>query len=263
MGALSNVFANMVFWLGLGVAAWSATAVSRRRFLYFFGLRRGAETLTVYLSNLWSQETSSRPVGYSISMHEFKAAQCVGRLFGDAPLRLPEMVRGLIDEVWIRRVVQPNVEVSSIDPTQVSFSNSALVIGSATRNSVRAAFVDNGLPVMVFDAEHRGVRSYRSAGQNRGVKISRGARRGQAVPDDLNLAVLEKIYDSDRGVTVFFCIGARGDTSWAVTEYLVRNWAPLLREFGDQNFALCLGFPAGDSYLEHYVEPRRLVTIPG
>jgi hypothetical protein len=82
------------------------------------------------------------------------------------------------------------------------------------------------------------------------------------VASTLKLGVLEKIYDSDRQVTVFFCLGERGDLSWAVTEYLVRNWSRLERQFGDHGFALGLGFSASDAYLEQYVEPRLLVVIP-
>ncbi len=77
----------------------------------------------------------------------------------------------------------------------------------------------------------------------------------------MNLAVVEKIRDADRGTTIFFCSGMRADGSWAATEYLVRHWRQLHREFGDSCFALCLGFPKTNSYLTEYREPIRLASL--
>jgi hypothetical protein len=50
----------------------------------------------------------------------------------------------------------------------------------------------------------------------------------------------------------------RADTSWAATEYLIRNWKHLAAEFGDSNFVVCLGFPETEEYLDAYKEPLRL-----
>jgi len=57
---------------------------------------------------------------------------------------------------------------------------------------------------------------------------------------------------------LFFCLGARGDSSWAAAEYLVRNWKRLSGEFGDEDFVACLGFPQTEKYMNEYREPLRL-----
>lgn len=41
------------------------------------------------------------------------------------------------------------------------------------------------------------------------------------------------------------------------TEYLVRNWNRLAREFGDSDFLIYLELPKTDIYLESYIEPER------
>jgi len=64
--------------------------------------------------------------------------------------------------------------------------------------------------------------------------------------------------DPDRGTTIFFCLGIRGDGSWAATEYLIRNWKRLAADFGDSDFVVCLGFPKTENYLDDYKEPLRL-----
>ena len=46
------------------------------------------------------------------------------------------------------------------------------------------------------------------------------ARRDRSTVNfnDVNLALVEKCRDPDRGTTLFFCLGARGDSSWAANE---------------------------------------------
>lgn len=74
--------------------------------------------------------------------------------------------------------------------------------------------------------------------------------------------MVEKIHDTARGTTVVFCLGRRGDTTRAATEYLARNWRSLQREFGDRPFALGLGF-RDLGYEYDYHPPRRLLTLRG
>ena len=218
----------------------------------------------VYVSNLWARDRSTRPIGFTISLHEYRAAQSVDRLFGDAPLRLPELVRGLIDSLWIHRVPKPVVQVSPPAPTKIPAQSNAIVIGAASRNSVRAAYVDNNLTFLQLDYEDQSKRTMDGhEGASGNVLIARGPRIGQVVESNgLHLAVVEKLYDPDSGEAVFFCAGVRGDTSWGAAEYLVRNWLKLHREFGSGAFALGLGFAIGDEYLEQYVDPRRVVSLP-
>jgi hypothetical protein len=92
--------------------------------------------------------------------------------------------------------------------------------------------------------------------------ITRGEEKGEYPVGDVNLAVVEKCHDPERGTTIFFCLGIRGDASWAATEYLVRNWRRLAAEYDDRDFVACLGFPKTEKYLDDYREPINL-TIGG
>jgi hypothetical protein len=78
LGIASNVLANLIFWLLLGVTFWVVSRVVIRRFLRFFGLAR-VNSIGIYLSNLWNPQASltGRTVGYTISLHELQAAQSV------------------------------------------------------------------------------------------------------------------------------------------------------------------------------------------
>lgn len=99
-------------------------------------------------------------------------------------------------------------------------------------------------------------------GGARSIFILRDGRTSEITLADTRLAIVEKCHDPDRGTTVFFCLGSRGDGSWAATEYLCRNWKRLTREFGDGPFVVCLGFPRTEEYMEEYKEPFRLTISP-
>lgn len=86
-----------------------------------------------------------------------------------------------------------------------------------------------------------------------------GENAGTEITSTYELAILEKILDRQRSTVVFFCSGMRVDTTWAVTEYLARNWRALVQEFGSDPFAVCLGFRPQD-YRYDYSEPLRLHT---
>jgi hypothetical protein len=259
LGLVSNIVANIVFWVLLGAVFWAFSTAVARRFSRFFGLVR-VRSVAVFLSNLWTLEGSptGRPEGYTISLHELRAAQSVEKLFGSAPLRLPEVVRGLVDALWLRRQVQCATEVCPLQAGDADLDRNLIIVGSAVRNSVRARYVRAGLPSAILTGEDATPDDLLKRGKTQSITILRGGSRSVVTLVDANLAIVEKCHDPDRGTTLFFCLGKRGDSTWAATEYLVRNWGNLAREFDDGEFVICLGFPYTEKYLEKYMEPLRL-----
>jgi hypothetical protein len=257
LGLASSVAANIIFWLLLGIVFWAASTVVARRFSRFFGLYN-IRSIAVYLSNLWSPEQSRREKGYTISLHELRAAQSVDQLFASAPLRLPELVRGLVDAVWLRHPVRCVVEVSPPGTESVDLDRNLVIVGSSARNSLRASYIRTGVPSAFLTDEIDASNDRPDPSRERSISILRNGRASEVILQDANLALVEKCRDPDRGTTLFFCLGLRGDSTWAATEYLVRNWKRLDREFGDSSFVVCLGFPLTEEYLEEYREPLRL-----
>ncbi|GAA1023810.1 MULTISPECIES: hypothetical protein [Amycolatopsis] len=263
----TNVIANIMFWLGLGLAVAMMARIAQRRFRSFFGLHTNQQ-LIVCLSNLWTTATSSRPRGYSISLHELRASEAITRLFGSASFRLPDLVRGLVDAIYLGRHrydFRNNVSpASSDDPKHFSdLSGNLIVVGAATRNSIRRLYLRENLISLRISNEYSDTDDQRPPPEMKYVEVLNGADLGQLVTSEsLDLAVVEKIHDTARGTTVIFCLGRRGDTTWAATEYLARNWRSLQREFGDKPFALCLGF-RDPGYQYDYHTPRRLLTLRG
>ena len=154
LGIVSNILANLVFWLLLGLSFWVVSRIVVRRFFRFFGLDR-TNSIGVYLSNLWTPQTSmtGRTVGYSISLHELRAAQSVEKLFGSAPLRLPDIVRGLVDALWLRQQVQYVTDVSPLKAVDADLDRNLIVVGGSARNSVRTRYIQAGMPNAILTGE--------------------------------------------------------------------------------------------------------------
>jgi len=254
---MGNIVANLVFWVLLGVVVWGSSRASQARFRRFLALE--SRTVTVMLSNLWRADLSSRETGYVISKHELLAAQAVSNFLGKAPGQLPDLVRGLVDALWLRSRTDCRTEVSppAIEDRRRLSSGSWLVVGSSARNAWRRRYLEDGVPAAVLENERDG--STIRSDDVRSVVIRRSNGDQQVMRTELNVAVLEKVR-IDNGA-VFFCLGSRADGTWGAAEYLVRNWRALEREFREDPFVVCLGFPRIDPYLEEYVEPTVLAKF--
>lgn len=260
LGLISNIAANLIFWALLGAVFWTISKTVARRFSRFFGLARSS-SVAVVVSNLWTPQTGqSGRVGYTISLHELWAAQSVDRLFSSSSLQLPELVRGLVDALWLRQKVQCAVEVSPVPGDDPDLDRNLIVVGSSARNSVRARYVQAGLPTAMLTGETQLPDPWPAIRQARSITITRGGTESKVDLGDANIALVEKCHDPDRGTTIFFCLGIRADSSWAATEYLTRNWKRLAAEFGNSDFTVCLGFPYTEKQAEVYREPIRLST---
>jgi hypothetical protein len=260
LGLGSNIAANLIFWALLGSVFWALSLGVARRFSRFFGLVR-VDSMGIYLSNLWTPQTSllgGKREGYTISLHELRAAQSVDKLFGSAPLRLPDLVRGLVDALWLRRQVRCVTDVSPLKAEDADLERNLIIVGSSVRNSVRARYVRARLPTAILTGEDQELDARHTMENARSITIIRGETRSEVSLADVNVAVVEKCRDPDRGTALFFCLGIRGDGSWAATEFLVRNWKDLSAEFGDDDFVVCLGFPRTEKYLDEYKDPLRL-----
>jgi hypothetical protein len=193
IGILSNVVANLVFWALLGATFWLASVAVAQRFSFFFGFRR-TRSVAVYLSNLWTPEISLRggTEGYTISLHELWAAESVNKLFGSTPLRLPDLVRGLVDALWLRNPVRCETLVSPLDPADADLTHTLIVVGSSARNTVRARYAKIGLPTALIFGEEAESPPSGWLDQDQIVRIDDGESPSEMVFKGTNLAILEK-----------------------------------------------------------------------
>lgn len=154
---LTNLVANLAFWLGLGLVVGLTVRFGQRKFQKFFGLGVN-KYLTVYLSNLWSTEISRRPRGYAVALHELRALEAITRLFGSASFRLPDIARGLVDTIWTgSRGYEFQTAVSPAmteDPRKFEhLATNLIVVGAASRNSIRKLHIDSNTVSMKLSNE--------------------------------------------------------------------------------------------------------------
>ena len=249
-----SVVADSIFWLLVGFVSWIAIKASQKKFLSFFGLENG-KPIHIYLSNLWvaSQE---KPIGYLISGHEFKVTESINGLFGSLPFRLPEIVRGIVDNFWVGNKLKKKYFVSPQKMEGFHFSN-MIIIGGQVRNIVRQYYVTKNSPYLIFEQDPN---NHREGLPH--VLIAKGRQKGKRIGEDYNVAIIEKLHDEEHGTTVFMCAGHRADSSWVAAEYLARNWRHLKKRYGDKEFAICLGFPKLKEFMDEYIEPVVLEQLP-
>lgn len=255
---VSNIVANVIFWLGLGLAFWMASRMGQSRFIRFFGVDDSGQ-ISVVVSNLWDP-AHSRAKGYSISMHESLAAQSISVLLHATPVRLPELVRGLVDSLWLRSKIASRIEVSHPKNGDYRSAGSLVVIGGSARNSVRSKHIEQGVPCAILESEDLRSRNLRST-EVREAVIRRRGGDVQRIRSELNIAVVEKVVMPEGNGATFYCLGSRGDSTWLAVEYLVRNWSRLAREFSDSPFVVCLGIALPEEFITEFSEPVVLATI--
>ena len=256
----SDLVATVLLWLILGLIVYIWLRLNQRDLLGFFGLNHNKE-LIVYLSNLWQPSEKSQ-AGSVISGHEFHSTESVVSLFGDSPRRLPELVRGLVDAMWAGAKPSVSIEVSPLREDDILFAN-MIVVGASPKNSVRRYYLKRGhLNFAVVGERDEPPQDVFETVLKSRVRYLTGSLEGEKVLGDFNVAIVEKILDKTRGTVVFFCVGSRGDSSWAAAEYLGRNWQKLRKRYRDRPFAICLGFPQMETYMSEYVRPKILARFP-
>ncbi|MCX2950177.1 hypothetical protein [Lentzea sp. NEAU-D7] len=260
LGVLGNVVANVVFWALLGVVFWGIAKASREKIARFLGLGR-SNHVRIILSNIWRPEGSMRQVGFSISRHELQASNIVTTFLQNNQGRAPDIVRGLVDHLWLRGRINSSVDVSPPgDVDTVDATEALIVIGSACCNSYRRHYLASG--AVAASLENEVLIGYGvNADDVHRVSIDRAGGDKQLVQSEQGLAVVEKIGRPDRSGSVFFCYGARSEGSWLAADFLVRNWRSLDREFKGEPFVVCLGFPYAESFSSMYVEPGSVTVL--
>lgn len=253
-----SVLANFIFWLCMGFVVWMIIRLKYKRLLRFFGLQKN-RSISVYLSNLWNA-TTERPVGYLVSGHEFRVTETINNLFGKTSFLLPDLVRGLVDSVWIGKEITKDITVSPISTDQLRFSN-MIVVGSTVRNSVRRHYLNVYTPYLAIVGEQAAT-NLSTESLSQGVEILKGLRKGKVIDGPYKFAIVEKIIDEEHGTVIFMCFGLRGDGSWLAVEYLARHWEELYKQYGDKPFAKCLGFRNPHLWAETYEEPLELGSFP-
>lgn len=237
----ANSLANALVWVLFGLTALGLARLYGYRAFRFLGLdprRIDESVIDIWVSNTYQGSAEKLGDVYMISLPESRAVDELNRFLGSAPLRLPEMVRGLVDGIWVSHSVSTRLSVSPLKEQQeLSMGKASVVIGGANRNSIRRRLIMGGHVAGRLTAE--AIDCPLEEAPRGGVVVA--APQGEvAIHSERQLALVEKVWIRTEQRTVFCCLGERADGCLKATRYLVENWRKLVREYHDGPFCLVL-----------------------
>jgi hypothetical protein len=248
---LVNIVGNIFAWVFLGILTMILIRHrSQKRFEEFFGLAY-KKKVVVFLSNLWDpkMKITQKPPEGIIAGEEFKATHVITRLFGTAPFRLPDLVRGFIDTFWIGRKVIVQFETSPMEEWSDGCDN-LIVIGASLKNSVRLYYAKTNTLHVIIEGEPKDISKkkidiYKSPLTSR-LEIISGSHPKRYLEQDEKFepVIIEKVKEKNK--TIIFCLGRTGIGSRAAIEYLAHDWKKLWVNHKDSCFASCLWFLKSD-----------------
>ena len=280
-GIIENIIAGVILALitpFVSFVYYLACIYPRRRALWhFFNLSKNNKMLVAYLSSLIVQRGHAKNYrgevrsyeGITIPGEEFQIIQWVNDLFSYPEDRLvPRPVLA-----WLERIgwyVAP-ILVYSQSPLQEkeveeSEARTMICVGSEGYNAATAYFTGKAVTWLNLSADSPDPRTW-------SVRVLKGRRKGETIsvfelreglrPVEMDLAILERINDRERGVIAFLAHGWGVNGTRGAVRYLVEHWQELHAKHGTGEFALCLQFPTVAEDPQGYLaKPRILLELP-
>ena len=228
---LSNIIANIVFWLAGGLTVAFVVGRKRRKLVAFFGLGKQNRLLVYMTSRPVYQPFNER----GVPSEEFQLVPTISSLFLSGQLGpVPEAFSGLIDSFWL--IKRPSIEflASPQDAEEIRFANT-ICVGGPAYNAATAYYSKACSPYFALSYERKEWR----------VRILRGSKAGESIIADegWDLGILNKCYDVEHGSTIFIVAGMGINGTIAAAEHLVANWQTLQAAYKAQEFGLYLRCP--------------------
>lgn len=228
---LTNILANIIFWLAGGILVGYLISKRRRKLAKFFGLNF-SRNLNVYFSSIVLYENSEE---MGLPSYEFQTIPSIASLFSSGKLDfVPDMLAGLVDSFWLPKkpIIQFLPSPNKIE--EIEFDN-IISIGGPVSNRVTNYYLKIGSPYLSFT---------RSSDESEcRIQIVRGIRTGEVIQGYWSTGILNRFRDMEHGNTVFIVAGGGVQGTRAAVEYLVENWETLQSTYGDKDFGICLQYP--------------------
>jgi hypothetical protein len=266
----SDVLANILAVIIIGVAGWLLSIILRLPFIYrrrrklfeFFGVTKDRPQILVYLSTVFvilggSIDFRGTPrtfAGPAVPAAELSTIEPVSRLFNDPSLdSLPSAFRKWLgDKVhWSFRPITPVFSSSPDNRNQVAQGN-IITVGSQYYNSAGDLYTETCNPILKVIPN----------GQGMIIQVKKGPRTGdifqprQGYADDL--AIVERLRDNPTRSNVFIAAGLGVIGTMGAVHFIVNNWAKLANDFGIEPFAICLRFQDVDKDPNAVMKPVEL-----
>lgn len=230
----NNLVADLLVVLLSFVILLLLSTPKRNRLFAFFGFKINPN-LVFYLSRIGVVQGINRDgqtdafSGAAVPHYEFEAIpKAIGTLnsitsSGSVANRLVNAILGY--RARIEFLTAPEYS-SGIEHANL------VVIGGPAYNVATNEYLSSSVPLLQF-------------AENGGITVQRGQHKGrtfQTTKQD-DMAILERVYDSHKNITVFIVAGANVNGTRGALEYLLDNWEGLYQKHATRPFAVCLRFP--------------------
>ncbi len=230
-------------------------AFRRRNIVAFFGISRSAPRVSIFLSNIQILPGGSAGIegiatgyhGPSISKLEYEGALPLQRLLRDKPWPILNDIReGFEGKLLGIRQLEVEIELSPPNPLKdVTISPGTLIVaGSPIYNSYTDYYVNR-----YFRKDHVDSAYYyfhREADGERVIKLHRKGLSSDSLlqgrKHKVESAFIQRINDSEHGLTVFICAGLGASATYGSLRFLRKHWQRLQRDYGDREFMIGLLF---------------------
>ena len=230
---------------GVGALLAAVFFLSRRgRLLKFFGITSAAgnPSVRIYLSlvsvikhGAMKADGSRTSVyeGGAVVVDEFLELDTITSLLGPhamlkliPPALLHHLQRRSMNFAHIEVVTRP----CPIDPNRLQ-GDVLIFIGGPEFNAGTLHYLKRKATLMRFLPEKAG------------IEITRGKSAGQRIypqGEGMNTAMIERLTSREEGRRVFILAGTGSNGTRAAMRYLRENWERLHKEYGEENFAICI-----------------------
>ncbi len=249
-----SILGNLLFVLFSIVVGYIWVLAIRRKFNDFFGLNK-KNSISIILSNLWdSSATDRKQWGEIVSGLEMNGARVISNMFSSASLGLPEVIRGIAVNYWMNDKFTVRVSVSPKNYEYKYSSETLIVAGATTKNSVRRYFVKNQISKVIIKGEPinepMNIHENNLSNEFEFLTSFKNAEKDKKeYPCENSIALIERIeikspeLNSKDTQVIFMCLGKSSKQTKFALLHLKDNWKDIKRDcHGKGKFTLILYF---------------------
>lgn len=238
----------------------------RRRKLRFFGIVGPHAKQTVYLSTLFvrafgASNYTMEPRSFSgpaVPSYEFATLEALHQLWREPTLEnLPKLLRPTLGRLsWRLQPVQLDSRSSPRSAAEVEFGGSIVAVGGQHYNVVTKLFLDTLRPYLTISDDGGSIVLLASEESIVGNTSDKAALEFE------DYGILQRLFHPPTNTTALIVAGLGTTGTTGAAFYLVKNWHDLSKRFGQEPFAVCLGFKNVRSNPNSFLEPVVVLTCP-
>jgi hypothetical protein len=237
----------------------------RRVKLRFFGIAGPDAKQLVYMSTVFVQRFGASNYtmeprsffGPAIPTYEFQVVQILHELWREPTLEnLPKLLRPTFRHLsWRLQPVQLDIRSSPQRASDVKLGGSIVTVGGQHYNVATKLFFDTLRPRMTLSDDGWSV-VFLDEEEPPNIQAPE-------LPKFEDYGIVQRLFHIPSNTTAFVVAGLGTTGTTGAANYLANNWHDLSKRFGNEPFALCLGFQNLQKNPNSFLEPVVIQSSSG